>query len=228
MNHPLMALTTVLGLALAVPAAARAASLKTEFPCYIEQTPMRVIGTGYSADAAITVSAPQVFATTKTNNDGAFTTTVKAPIFPTVRPGSARYSVKAVETENTSVAATVSYRVTNFAFETAKSKASPKAKRRWTFSGFSPGKPIYGHFRFKNRTRGTLRFGTATGPCGELTAQAPGIAVKGHVSAGNWVVQVDQVKRYSKNTKPALRAISRVSLVFGKSSASALSSVGGG
>jgi hypothetical protein len=213
MNHPHVALAAALGLALAAPAAAPAASLKTDFPCYIEQTPMRVLGSGYSPDTKITVSAPQVFATTKTNGEGAFSTTVKAPIFPTVRPGSARYTIKAVETENTDVAAVVSYRVANFAFETAKSSGSPKTKRRWSFSGFSPGDPIYGHFRYKNRTRGTIRFGTAKGPCGELTARAPGIGVTGHVAAGNWVVQVDQRKRYSRTTKPALRAVSRVSLV---------------
>ena len=226
MNHPHLVLAAALGAALAGPAAAQAASLKTDFPCYIEQTPMTVRGTGYAADTAISVSGEQIFASARTDGGGAFSTNLKAPIFPTVSPGSKRYTVTAAERDNPSSTASVSFRVANFAFATTQGSRSPKAKRRWTFSGFSPGRAIYGHFRYKGRTRGTYRFGTAGGACGELTRTAAGIPVKGRIPAGKWIVQVDQRKRYSSATKPALRATTTVSVVFGSRRSAAVAGSG--
>ena len=227
MNRIPLTLAVLCGLALAVPAGAQAASLTTDFPCYIEQTGMTVRGKGFHPNAEISVSGLQIFASAKTDDSGMFSTDVKAPIFPTVSPGSRRYTVTAAERDDASSKASVGFRVTNYAFATTQGNRSPKAKRRWRFSGFSPGKPIYGHFRFKGRTRGTFRFGNATGACGELTRMAAGIPVKGRIPAGKWVVQVDQRKRYSSTTKPALRATTTVSVVFGSRRAASVSASGG-
>ena len=215
MNHPFAVLATVLGAALAGPAVSQAASLKTDFPCYIEQTPMTVRGTGYSPDTAISVSGEQIFASAHTDEAGVFSTKIKAPIFPTVSPGSKRYTITAAEREEPASTASVRFRVANFAFATTQGFKSPKTRRRWTFSGFEPGKPIYGHFRHKGRTRGTFRFGTAKGACGELTKMAAGIPIRGRIASGKWIVQVDQRRRYASTTKPALRATTSVSVVLG-------------
>jgi hypothetical protein len=226
MNRSPLALAATLGLALAAPAGAQAVALTTDFPCYIEQTAMTVRGTGFSANTDVSVSGVQIFASARTDEAGVFSTDLKAPIFPTVSPGSKRYTVTAAERDNPSVKASVGFRVTNYAFATTTGNKSPKTKRRWTFSGFSPGKPVYGHFRFKGHTRGTYRFGNASGACGELTKMAAGIPVKGHIPAGKWVVQVDQRKRYSSTTKPALRATTTVSVVFGTRRTAAVSASG--
>jgi hypothetical protein len=213
MNRTPIAVCALFGLAAAFPGAAPAAVLRTDKPCYIEQTPMTVRGSGYTANTRISVSGDQLFADARTDGDGAFSTTLKAPIFPTVAPGSRRYTVSAAEQDDAATSASVTFRVANFAFATTAGYKSPKTRRRWTFSGFRAGRTIYGHFRFKGRTRGTYRFGVANSPCGELTRTAAGIPVRGRIPAGKWIVQVDQSPRYSALTKPALRATTTVAVV---------------
>jgi hypothetical protein len=213
MTRTPIAAAALLGLAAAFPGASQAATLRTDSPCYIEQTPMTVRGSGYSPNARISVSGDQLFADARTDGDGAFSTTLKAPIFPTVAPGSRRYTVSAAEQDDAGATASVTFRVANFAFATTSGYKSPKTRRRWTFSGFRPGRTIYGHFRYHGKTRGTYRFGVANSPCGELTRMAAGIPVGGRIPAGKWIVQVDHNRRYSALTKPALRATTTVAVV---------------
>jgi hypothetical protein len=199
---------------LTAPAAAHAAALTTDLPCYVEQQPMIVNGSGYAPNAEVQVQGDQIFTTVTTDATGSFSAPLMAPIFPTVTPGSKEYSVGGTESANPASTATAAFRVTNFTFSTSQGQKSPRAKRRWTFSGFQPGQPIYGHFRHGGRTRGTYRFGVAKAPCGEYSKKAPGIAVKGTISAGTWTVQIDQVRKYSSKTRPALKGSTTVFKIF--------------
>ena len=75
-----------------------------------------------------------------------------------------------------------------------------KAKRTWRFSGWVPGKPLYGHYRHEGRTYDNVRFGVPTGPCGYLKTKKPLLSVKTK-RPGTWTVWVDQSKTY-KNENP--------------------------
>ncbi len=192
--------------ALAVPAAATAGTVATELPCYVERQPARVVLTGFTPNVTVQVEGDQIVATGVTDAAGNATLPFTAPLRRTARPGSSEVVLTARELTGPAPQppATVAFRVATFGFATNAGTTSPKAIRTWTFSGFQPGKPIYGHFRFKGRTRANFRFGVAEGPCGELRKRAPGFPVRGRVPSGTWRVQIDQRRTYARSTTPKL------------------------
>jgi hypothetical protein len=193
--------------ALALPAGAQAATAAFDLPCYVAGQPGSVALSGYAPNVAVTVGNADL-GTTQVTTDATGSATV--PFRPPSgndlsRPGSKAFAVTATEAANPASTASATSRIAPLAFSTDEGTKSPKAKRSWYFSGFAVGKPIYAHFRFGGRTRGTYRFGVATGPCGEYKRRAPGIAIPGRVSRGTWTIQVDQVRTYSATTSPRLR-----------------------
>jgi hypothetical protein len=79
--------------------------------------------------------------------------------------------------------------------------APPYRKVRFSFSGFTPGRPIYGHFVHRGHLVRAVRYGGARGACGMLhtrAAQYPG----GHPRYSSYIVQFDSRSRYSKRTRP--------------------------
>jgi hypothetical protein len=192
--------------ALAVPATASAATAGLDLPCYVSGQPGNLAVGGFPPNAPILVANADL-GTTKVTTD--VTGSATLPFTPPSgsdlkRPGSRAFVVTATEEANPANTVSATSRIAPLAFATDSGTKSPKAKRSWYFSGFTPGKYVYAHFRFKGRTKGNYRFGRATGPCGEYKRRAPGIAIKGRVSSGSWLIQVDQKSTYSKATKPAL------------------------
>lgn len=202
--------------ALALPAGASAATAALDLPCYVSGQPGSLALSGYAPNVAVTVANADLGSTQVTTDA---TGSVTVPFTPPSgndlkRPGSRAFVVTATEVANPASTGTASSRVAPLAFATDTGTKSPKADRTWTFSGFAVGKPIYAHFRLGGTTRGTYRFGVAKGPCGEYKRHAPGIAVAGRARAGTWTIQVDQVKRYSAKTKPALKDTTVVFTTF--------------
>ena len=193
--------------ALALPAGAQAATAALDLPCYVGGHGGNLALSGYAPNVAVTVSNADLGSTqVMTDATGAATVAFFAPSGDDLsKPGSKPFAVTATEAANPASTASATSRVTLLAFATDAGTKSPKAKRSWYFSGFAVGRPIYAHFRFGGRTKGTYRFGLATAPCGEDKRRAPGIAVPGRVSRGTWTIQVDQAKAYSATTTPRLR-----------------------
>ncbi|MGH2915837.1 MAG: hypothetical protein ACRDMX_12710 [Solirubrobacteraceae bacterium] len=80
----------------------------------------------------------------------------------------------------------------------------------WSFSGFRPGKTIYGHY-IHGRQVALARFGRAHGPCGMLKVRArfyPG----GHPRSRSYRLQLDQSRHYSKRARP--RVLTSISAFF--------------
>lgn len=190
---------------LAVPAGARAGTVATDMPCYMERQPAVAQLTGFTPNVDVQIEGDQVTATGVTDASGSLTLHFTAPLRETSRPGSERVVLTATELTGPAPQppAKAAFRVTTLSFASTGAR-KPTAMRTWTFSGFVPGKPIYGHFRFKGRTRANHRFGVATAPCGELRRRAPGFPVRGRVQPGTWRVQVDQRRTYSRSTSPRL------------------------
>jgi len=188
-----------------VGAGAGAATVATDMPCYVERQPARALLTGFTPNVDVAVTGDQVFASGVTDVAGSVTLAFTAPLRETSRPGSERVVLTATELTGPAPRrpVKVAFRVTTLSFA-SKGPRSPTAIRTWTFSGFRPGKPIYGHFRFKGRTRANHRFGVATAPCGELRRRAPAFPVRGRVQAGVWRIQVDQRRTYARSTTPRL------------------------
>ncbi len=191
---------------LASPAAAGANHLATDMPCYVERQPASATLTGFTPGADVELQGDQIYAAGRTDAAGALTLPFTAPLRATDQPGSDRVVLTAKELTGAArrPPVTVAFRVTTLSFATSGGTRSPKAMRTWTFSGFEPGKPVYGHFRFAGRTRANHRFGVATAPCGELRRRAPAFPIRGRVDPGTWRVQVDQRPTYARTTTPRL------------------------
>ncbi|MDQ3631919.1 MAG: hypothetical protein M3417_11760, partial [Actinomycetota bacterium] len=192
--------------ALALPAGASAAVATLDRPCYVSGQPGTLSLSGFAPNAMVTLANADL-GTRKVLTDatGSFAIQITPPDgrnFP--RPGSREFLISATEDANPANTATAASRIAPLAFATDKGTKSPKATRSWSFSGFVTGQNIYGHFRFKGQTKGNFRFGRAAGPCGEYKRRAPGIPVKGRVSAGSWRVQIDHKPTYSAKTQPSV------------------------
>jgi len=90
--------------------------------------------------------------------------------------------------------------ITNLGVTVNPSAAKPGRKVLYHFGGFTPGKPIWGHYLRHGRQLFAHRFGKASGPCGTLTARAT--LFPGHRGRGTYRVQFDTVKRYRPSTSP--------------------------
>lgn len=192
---------------LCLPASAAAATAALDRPCYVSGQPGTLSLAGFSPNAVVSVANAELGATKVTTDaTGSFALAITPPSGNDLkRPGSRGIVFTATEDANPANTATAASRIAPLSFATDTGTKSPKAQRSWAFSGWEPGKPVYAHFRFGGKTRGTYRFGVAAGPCGELRRRAPGIAIKGSVRAGSWTIQVDQSPRYSVSTKPFLK-----------------------
>jgi len=197
---------------LVLPAAAHAGIVATDLPCYVERQPGTAVLTGFTPNVDVAIEGDQISAAGVTDAAGALTLPFAAPRRKTSSPGSDRVVLTARERTGPAPRppVRVAFRVTSLSFATTGGTRSPKAVRTWTFSGFQPGKPIYGHFRHKGRTRANHRFGIATAPCGELRRRAPAFPVRGPVAPGTWRVQVDQRRFYSRSASPRLATAIRI------------------
>ena len=196
-------LAALLALLIAAPAAG-AASLTADQACYVEHGPVTLSGAGFGAGDTMFVQGNQVFESGPADPAGGFQVTFQAPLTGTITPGHKRFTITATD-QVTQVASSVDILVANATFGTTLGVALASKPRTWSFSGLfqHPGKPIYGHFRFKGRTYSDHRFGVPKAPCGELRAKAP-LIPGAKPRAGTWTVQVDFAKRYKATTKPRL------------------------
>ncbi|MCW3039134.1 MAG: hypothetical protein JWM31_1039 [Solirubrobacterales bacterium] len=208
-------LLTGAGTAVAAPAGVQAATVTVNLPCQVATFGLTAQLSGFTPNSTISVTGDGIFESATADATGSAQVQFTAPNLGSIDPKSKQYNLVASDDAPTPIRASGKFRSTNFAFGTTGGTKSPKATRSWRFSGLTPGKTIYGHFRFGGRTRANYRFGVAKAPCGELTVLAPGIPVTGRVNTGKWNVQVDQKKVYSRTTKPRLTGSTTVFTTFG-------------
>jgi hypothetical protein len=194
-------------------ALASAASASTVVPnkaCYVtpepaEGAPMTLTGAGFGAGDTIEVSGGLTFATTTATATGTFSVTTAAPTLKTDGPGAKATTLTITDQNATTGAQTTSTVVVhsaNLAFATKPAAVHNLAadKVSYTFSGFVPGKHIYGYYALK-KVVATMKFGRATGACGLLTQRAllfPG----GHAQHRTYKVTFESTSRYDKNALP--------------------------
>src|SRR5690606_20789118 len=113
-----------------------------------------------------------------TDASGNATVTFTAPTTGLDGPGSRELPFTATDSLVPDLVASASVRASTGTFTVSGFNKKTTAKRTWAISGLAPDKPVYGHFKFRGKVRGTYRFGVATGACGELTAKAAAIPIK--------------------------------------------------
>jgi hypothetical protein len=90
-------------------------------------------------------------------------------------------------------------------FSATPKRTKPSKTVTFRFSGFTPDRPIYAHYRFKGRLRATARMGLASNPCGLLTARRDQIPVP-DPGLGLWRVPFSQSKRFAAKAVPRIDA----------------------
>lgn len=86
-------------------------------------------------------------------------------------------------------------------FDATPKRTRPSSTVTFRFSGFEPGRAIFGHYRYAGRVRANVRMGTAGSPCGLLTARRDQIPVA-DPEVGLWRVQFDQRRTFSPRATP--------------------------
>jgi hypothetical protein len=140
------------------------------------------------------------FANSTADAAGNVTFTAKAPELATVSPGSKKTTLTATDPNGT--AATVGVMSANLAVATKPgSVRNVRAdKVTFSFSGFVPGKHIYGYY-LRKKVVAKTRFGKAQGPCGVLKQKAllyPG----GRPSKDQYKVTFESSSRYNNTVFP--------------------------
>jgi hypothetical protein len=189
-------------LALAVPAAAGAATLDPLKPCYVSVTPtsreaVDVGGSGFTPGAIVDVAI-----------DGAVVRTVQADVLGSLPPqvlqapdqpwGERPFSVTAAQRGNPANTVTLTSNVTALNLRVDPQRARPSKRVTFRGRGFTGPGGVYAHYLFKGRLRRTVTLTSAVaGPCGTFKARRRQIPVR-HPRTGTWTLQVDQQRRYSR------------------------------
>lgn len=193
----------------AAAAQASAATLSVSTPCSVnvnaaKGAPIDITGTGYTPGDMISVRGTTVSGAMMAGPDGSINLVTAGPILSFSTPGMGSFTLTAQdETTGAGNLARASVTVANFGVDTQPSVAKPSRRVTWRFSGFVPGHTIYVHYLRRGRVVNRMAFGRAHGPCGTLMARDrfyPG----GHPHYSTYRVVFDQVKRYSKRTRPRI------------------------
>ncbi len=194
----------------ALAAAASAATLSVNKPCYVlagrTAPTMLVGGTGYAPGdpVSITSSDGSVDANTTANAAGAFLVATNAPTPFFSEPGQKTVTLTASDfSANGTISATAPATVAPLAVATSPATARPSRKVTWLFSGFAPGRFVYVHYIRGKRVVARMRFGRATGACGLLRTKAH-LYYSTHPSHLTYNIQVDDSKRYSIRARPRI------------------------
>jgi hypothetical protein len=193
----------------ALASQASAAGLLANKPCYVnvdpsKGAPMTVGGAGFPGSSTVTLSGGTVFKQALTSPTGTFVLTTPAPELPTIFPASKSTTLTATayDVNGNPTSATIAVKSANLAIETQPSKVKNirKDKVTFTFSGFKPGKNIYG-FYARRKIIAKSNFGKAKGACGVQRKRAllfPG----GRPKSDQYKVTFESQKRYSKRASP--------------------------
>lgn len=204
---------------------ASAATLGVNAGCYVyaTKTPptMVVTGSGYVPGdlVSITSNAGFVDATTTADPSGNIAVSTAAPIPPKAAAGAQPIVLTADdESVNGPITATAAVSVAYLYVFHGGAKKRPglgafREKTSWSFSGFVPGKYIWGHYTLGGRQVAKIRFGKASGPCGVLKTRAKLFPATPHHRS--YPVQVDDSRRYSKHSSPKVSGRLTLTTVVG-------------
>lgn len=204
---------TLVAATAAFAAPASAATIALDKACYVNTASgaaaMTVTGAGFNPGDNVDVSGGTTFAQTTVDASGNFAVPATAPELSTIGPGTKSTVLTATDDDfatGQTITASATALSANLAVSTKpgsiRAKDIPKKKITFSFSGFTPGKGIYGYYLRKTVVAKT-RFGRAAGPCGVLTKKAllyPG----GHPKKDAYDVAFESSSRYVKKAFPSV------------------------
>ena len=209
MSPRTLAVSGALLIALAVPAGAQAAVTIDPLtkPCYVtagdrdepQGEQMVVKAHGFTANALVDISFDGVVAYSGVLTDANGELGVLTPFLPPapfIGKGSGQFEMTIAEQGNPANAATVTGRHVALGVKVKPREARPSRRIRFSGSGFTQDKPVYAHYVYGGKVRRTVKMSGDPNRCGQWTKRARQIPVRDPAN-GLWVVQFDQLKRYS-------------------------------
>lgn len=196
---------------MAPAALASTAAISVDQACYVNAATIAkvtVSGQGFNPGDEVNVSGADKFSAVGTaDSSGAFTATAPAPTLP-AGPRSRKFVLTATDLTTAGVTAQTTIEVANLAVAISRRSVANVAKDKVTFSfsGFTPGKHIYGFYLHGRKVVARGRFGKAIGPCGVLQQRAlqyPG----GHPHYGAYNLAFESTSRYSKRSFPQVTGL---------------------
>jgi hypothetical protein len=244
-RHTAVAATTLLALLGAAPALAAAApSIKADLPCYTPEQPITLGGAGFTPTADVVFllalsgrNGHQVLYTdpVKTDATGALSARLRAPAL--AADTDARETVDltandqsrggpdgpALEPPEDSVAAT-QFRLSSFDASVdawQAGRVDPRRSGRLRVTGWEPYHVVWAHYYFNTRRVRSIRIGTVSGPCGDLTKTIRQFPFP-NVKAGSWTVYFSPTRVFDRHgmwlegrrEAPALARLGRLSAGF--------------
>jgi hypothetical protein len=195
--------------------AASAAELTVNAGCYViagKNAPaMEFAGSGYTPGDPVLVSSRDgtVDTTVRADAQGHISGRADAPTPYFATPGAKQVGLTASDQTptGTTITATTTVNVTELGWEHGSTKRQPglralTEKTNWSFSGFLPGKMIYGHYLYQGRQVALAKFGLASAPCGTLKVRARLYPATPHHSS--YSIQYDDSRPYSKKSRPQI------------------------
>jgi hypothetical protein len=204
----------LLGAALAaaalLPASAHAAALTPLKACYVsvtQRTPgepdqvtregIDLAGNGFTPNGLVDIGL-----------DGKLDRTIQADAAGNLpaqvlqspyRPrGAGPFTLTAAEHGNPANAVSLTSRTTALALRLRPREARPQRRIRFTGRGFTAQKAVWAHYLYRGKVRKTVRLvRRIDNACGTFSVRRKQIPVK-RPRTGNWTLQVDQQRRYSR------------------------------
>lgn len=178
-----------------------------------------IVGSGFTPGSFVTFSTatkskptPSLLTSAQADGAGNIRTVARRAPFNSSKTNDQSFGLIASQS-GTPVAATTFRQVKGGFTYRLRSGGSPRQRIRYTARGWAPGKSVYIHFRFKGRTKKTVKLGTASSPCGVVSRRMRALPL-GSLRIGKYKLYVDQSSSYSKNTSPQALGGIRVFTVF--------------
>lgn len=205
---------------IAAPAASAAGTVATGSACYAAQgsegVNVDVSGSGFTPGEAVFAQIPAPgglagFVETTVAPDGTIAATVEH-VFPAgIDPVAESMQMQVKGVLSQAILAESTFQITNLAVATKPPTAPYYKKVKYSFAGFRPGAPIFGHYFRHDKLVLTYKFGKATGACGILHTKAKLFPGHGPKSA-KYKVQFDDSKK--ANPKAAPKIVTNLGAAF--------------
>ncbi len=194
------------------PAASAAGTVAAGQACYVAEggnpVNVSVTGSGFTPGEEVFAQIPAPgglagFATTTVAPNGTVAATIEN-IFPAnIDPVAELETVQIKGVLSQAILAESPFQITNLAVKTEPPTAPFHKVVKYTFAGFSPEKPIFGHYIRHGKLALTYKFGKASGPCGILTTKAKLFPGHGPQNA-KYKVQFDDSKKLNPKASPKI------------------------
>jgi hypothetical protein len=199
----------------ALGAQASAADLSVTAGCYViagkNAPPMSYTGSGFTPGDRVLVSSDEgtVDTSTKADSQGRIAGRADAPTPFFATPGAKKIGLTAKDQTppGRTITARTTVNVTELGWQHGSTKRQPglgalTEKTNWSFSGFQPGEPIFGHYLYKGKQVALARFGRARPPCGTLKVRARLYPATPRHSS--FSIQYDDSHKYSTKSRPRI------------------------